>query len=79
VLQVPRVPRVPRVPQVPRRCRGYRECESCEGAFVRDVKVINPAATDRQILLLTRIFVVVLGAVGFVASRFFTTVLEMAL
>ena len=50
-------------------------------ALMRDVyqKVINPAATDRQILLLTRIFVVVLGMVGFVALRFFTTILEMAL
>jgi SSS family solute:Na+ symporter/sodium/proline symporter len=50
-------------------------------ALMRDVyqKVINPGATDRQILLLTRIFVVVLGLVGFVALRFFTTILEMAL
>jgi len=50
-------------------------------ALMRDVyqKSINPAATDRQILLLTRIFVVVLGVLGFVALRFFTTILEMAL
>ena len=50
-------------------------------ALMRDVyqKVINPAATDKQILLLTRIFVVVLGLLGFVALRFFTTILEMAL
>jgi Na+/proline symporter len=50
-------------------------------ALMRDVyqKTINPAATDKQILLLTRIFVVVLGLFGFVALRFFTTILEMAL
>jgi solute:Na+ symporter, SSS family len=50
-------------------------------ALMRDVyqKAINPRATDRQILLLTRIFVVVLGVLGFVALRFFTTILEMAL
>src|SRR5687767_1950909 len=50
-------------------------------ALMRDVyqKVINPAATDKQILLLTRIFVVVLGLLGFMALRFFTTILEMAL
>ena len=50
-------------------------------ALMRDVyqKVINPAATDKQILLLTRIFVVLLGLLGFVALQFFTTILEMAL
>ena len=50
-------------------------------ALMRDVyqKSVNPAATDKQILLLTRIFVVVLGLAGFVALRFFTTILEMAL
>lgn len=50
-------------------------------ALMRDVyqKVINPNATDKQILLLTRIFVVVLGLLGFVALRFFTTILQMAL
>jgi SSS family solute:Na+ symporter/sodium/proline symporter len=50
-------------------------------ALMRDVyqKAINPRASDRQILLLTRIFVVVLGLLGFVALRFFTTILEMAL
>jgi SSS family solute:Na+ symporter/sodium/proline symporter len=50
-------------------------------ALMRDVyqKVFNPRATDRQILLLTRWFVVVLGLMGFVALRFFTTILEMAL
>ena len=50
-------------------------------ALMRDVyqKVINPRATDKQILLLTRIFVVVLGLLGFVALQFFTTILQMAL
>ena len=50
-------------------------------ALMRDVyqKIINPHATDKQILLLTRMFVVVLGLLGFVALRFFTTILEMAL
>ena len=50
-------------------------------ALVRDVyqKSINPAATDRQILLYTRLLVVGLGLVGFVALRFFSTILAMAL
>ena len=50
-------------------------------ALVRDVyqKSINPRATDRQILLYTRLMVVVLGLAGFVALGFFTTILEMAL
>jgi solute:Na+ symporter, SSS family len=50
-------------------------------ALMRDVyqKTLNPAATDKQIVLLTRVFVVVLGLLGFVALRFFTTILEMAL
>jgi SSS family solute:Na+ symporter/sodium/proline symporter len=50
-------------------------------ALMRDVyqKTINPAATDQQVVLLTRVFVVVLGLLGFVALRFFTTILEMAL
>ncbi len=50
-------------------------------ALVSDVykKSINPAATDRQVLLYTRLLVVVLGAVGFIALGFFQTILEMAL
>jgi SSS family solute:Na+ symporter/sodium/proline symporter len=50
-------------------------------ALMRDVyqKGINPQATDHQILLYTRLLVVALGALGFVALRFFTTILEMAL
>ena len=50
-------------------------------ALMNDVykKFINPAATDRQVLLWTRLLVVVLGLLGFVALNFFTTILEMAL
>ena len=50
-------------------------------ALMNDVykKFINPGATDRQVLLWTRLLVVVLGLVGFVALNFFTTILEMAL
>jgi SSS family solute:Na+ symporter len=50
-------------------------------ALMRDVyqKSINPRATDRQILFYTRLMVVVLGAAGFVALRFFETILQMAL
>jgi SSS family solute:Na+ symporter/sodium/proline symporter len=49
--------------------------------LIRDVyqRFVNPAATDRQILLYTRMLVVVLGAVGFVAGNFFPTILAMAL
>ena len=50
-------------------------------ALMRDVyqKTINPQATDRQVLLYTRLLVVLLGILGFVALGFFTTILEMAL
>ena len=50
-------------------------------ALMNDVyrKFINPQATDRQVLLWTRMLVVVLGLLGFVALNFFTTILEMAL
>ena len=50
-------------------------------ALMRDVyqKNINPQANDKQILLYTRLLVVVLGLLGFVALRFFSTILEMAL
>jgi solute:Na+ symporter, SSS family len=50
-------------------------------ALIRDVyqKTINPQATDRQILLYTRLMVIILGLLGFVALGFFTTILEMAL
>jgi SSS family solute:Na+ symporter/sodium/proline symporter len=49
--------------------------------LMRDVyqRFINPKATDREILLYTRLLVLVLGAAGFVALKFFTTILQMAL
>ncbi len=50
-------------------------------ALMRDVyqKSINRHATDKQILFYTRLMVVLLGAAGFVALRFFETILQMAL
>jgi SSS family solute:Na+ symporter/sodium/proline symporter len=50
-------------------------------ALMRDVyqKSINPNATDKQVLLYTRLLVVALGLLGFVALRFFSTILAMAL
>ena len=50
-------------------------------ALMRDVyqKSLNPHATDKQILLYTRLLVVALGLLGFVALQFFSTILEMAL
>ena len=50
-------------------------------ALISDIykKSINPAATDRQVLLYTRLMVVALGLIGFVALGFFQTILEMAL
>ena len=50
-------------------------------ALMRDVyqKSINPAASDKQILLYTRVLVVALGLLGFLALQFFSTILAMAL
>ena len=50
-------------------------------ALMRDVyqKSINPNVNDRQVLLYTRLLVMGLGALGFVALQFFSTILEMAL
>ena len=50
-------------------------------ALMRDVyqKSLNPDETDRQILLFTRLLVVALGLLGFVALQFFSTILAMAL
>ena len=42
-------------------------------------RFINPAASDTHLLLMTRIVVVTLGAVGFLAGNFFPTILAMAL
>jgi SSS family solute:Na+ symporter/sodium/proline symporter len=49
--------------------------------LVHDVyrRFINPRVADRQVLLYTRILVVVLGLLGFVAGNFFPTILAMAL
>lgn len=49
--------------------------------IVRDVyqRFVNPAATDHQIVLYTRILVVVLGAIAFAIGNFFPTILAMAL
>lgn len=50
-------------------------------ALMRDVyqKAINPNATDRQVLLYTRLMVIALGGMGFIALGFFETILQMAL
>jgi SSS family solute:Na+ symporter/sodium/proline symporter len=50
-------------------------------ALMNDVykKIINPAAGDRQVLLWTRLLVLILGALGLVALQFFQTILAMAL
>lgn len=49
--------------------------------LIRDVyyRFINPHATDRQLLLYTRLLVVCLGIVGFIVLGFFQTILQMAL
>lgn len=49
--------------------------------LMRDVyqRFLDPRASDRRILLLTRVLVVVLGVLALVALRFFETILEMAL
>lgn len=50
-------------------------------ALMRDVyqRFVNPAASDKQVLLFTRTLVLLLGVLGFVALQFFTTILQMAL
>jgi SSS family solute:Na+ symporter/sodium/proline symporter len=49
--------------------------------LIRDVyqRFINPAVTDRQVVLYTRLIVVAVGALGYVAGNFFPTILAMAL
>lgn len=49
--------------------------------LVRDVyqRFIDPAAGDRRILLFTRLTVVSLGIIGFLAGNLFPTILSMAL
>jgi SSS family solute:Na+ symporter/sodium/proline symporter len=50
-------------------------------ALARDIYLpyVNPSASDKQVLIVTRLLVVAIGAIGFVALRFFTTILAMAL
>ena len=50
-------------------------------SLTRDVyqRFVKPAATDRQLLLVTRALVVALGLVAFTAGNFFPTILAMAL
>ena len=49
--------------------------------LIRDVyqRFINPAATDRQMVIYTRLIVVAVGALGYIAGNFFPTILAMAL
>lgn len=49
--------------------------------LMRDVyqRFINPDVTGAQVLLYTRLMVVVLGVIGYVAGNFFPTILAMAL
>ena len=49
--------------------------------LMRDVyqRFVNPSVTDREVLLYTRLLVVLLGIIGFVAGNFFPTILAMAL
>ena len=50
-------------------------------SLTRDVyqRFVQPAATDRQLLLVTRALVIALGLVAFTAGNFFPTILAMAL
>lgn len=49
--------------------------------LIRDVyqRFVNPAVTDRQVVLYTRLIVVAVGVLGYVAGNFFPTILAMAL
>ena len=49
--------------------------------LIRDVyqRFINPGATDRQVIIYTRMAVAVLGGLGYVVSSFFPSILAMAL
>ena len=50
-------------------------------ALMNDVykRHVNPGASDRQVLLWTRLLVIGLGALGLIALQFFQTILAMAL
>ena len=49
--------------------------------LIRDVyqRFVDPSITGAQVIVCTRVVVVVLGVVGFAAGRFFPTILSMAL
>jgi SSS family solute:Na+ symporter/sodium/proline symporter len=49
--------------------------------IIRDIyqRFINPKASQKKIVLYSRIVVILLGIIAFVQVRFFTTVLEMAI
>ena len=49
--------------------------------LIRDVyqRFINPEVTDRQVVLYTRIIVIVVGVLGYLAGNMFPTILAMAL
>ncbi len=49
--------------------------------LIRDVyqRFVNPEVSDRQIVAYTRLVVVLVGALGYVAGNFFPTILSMAL
>ena len=49
--------------------------------LIRDVyqRFINPNVTGRQVIIYTRVIVAVLGVLGYIAGRFFPTILAMAL
>jgi len=49
--------------------------------LIRDVyqRFVNPEVTGRQVIVYTRVIVIVLGGVGYVAGNFFPTILAMAL
>ncbi len=49
--------------------------------IIRDIyqRFINPQASQKKIVLYSRIVVVLLGIIAFVQVRFFTTILEMAI
>ncbi|MEE2613041.1 MAG: sodium:solute symporter family protein [Acidobacteriota bacterium] len=49
--------------------------------LIRDVyqRFLNPSATDRQVIIYTRVIVALLGVFGYAAGKFFPTILAMAL
>ena len=49
--------------------------------LIHDVyqRFLNPSATDRQVIIYTRVIVALLGVFGYAAGKFFPTILAMAL